>query len=210
EPADGAHGIENVLQREGYNITFNQLYLNWITALTLDKVGFWNNLYGFETIDARVTKYNIAEVPLLNDKVKLYYYGFHIHKIQSPSNEFTIEIQKDLDKTIGISIIFHDTLGWHLYQDLTNKETKSITQDIFGSEIDEFYLITTYICAKTPAPPSENGLGPFTYIEVTIDHITRDSLIPFLIISGNFTLLLIIIMIFIIKKSYTLKHKILN
>ncbi|MFX0105947.1 MAG: hypothetical protein ACFE75_10710 [Candidatus Hodarchaeota archaeon] len=204
EPADGAHGIELVLQREGYNITFNELYLNWITALTIDELGFGNNLYGFETIDARVTKYTTVEVPLLNHKIKLYYYGFHIHKIQPPSDEFTIDILKNTDKTIGVSIIFHDTSGWHVYQNLTNKGTNSINKDIFGSEIDEFYLITSYIFDQTPPLPSENGLGPFTYIEVLIDHITGDSRIPFLTINVNFTLILIIIIIFIII-SYTLK-----
>ena len=205
EPADGSHGIELVLQRAGYNITFNELYLNWITALTIDELGFGNKLYGFENIDARVTKYTSVEVPLLNDKVRLYYYGFHVHKIQSPSNEFKIEIRKDLDKTIGLSIVFHDTLGWHVYQNLNNKETNLITDDISGSDIDEFYLITSYIFDQTPPPPSENGLGPSTYIEVIIDYITEDSIIPFLIIGGNFTLILIIIMIIIIKKSYKLK-----
>jgi hypothetical protein len=207
EPVDGSYGIEIVLQRAGYNITFNELYLNWITALTLDELGFGNNLYGFEDIDVRVTKYTSVEVPLLNDKVRLYYYGFHVHKIQYPSNEFKIEIRKDLDKTIGISIVFHDTLGWHVHQNLNNKETNLITDDIFGSDTDEFYLITSYIFDQTPPPPYENGLGPFTYIEVIINYITRDSIIPFLIISGNFTLILIIIMIIIIKKSYKLKKQ---
>lgn len=208
EPVDGSHGIELVLQRAGYNITFNELYLNWITALTIDELGFGNKLYGFENIDARVTKYTSVEVPLLNDKVRLYYYGFHVHKIQSPSNEFKIEIRKDLDKTIGISIVLHDTLGWHVYQNLNNKETNLIIDDISGSEIDEFYLITSYIFDQTPPPPSENGLGPFTYIEVIIDNITEDSIIPFLVISGNFSLILIILVIIMIRKSYKLKTQI--
>ncbi len=210
EPADGSHGIELVLQRAGYNITFNELYLNWITALTIDELGFGNKLYGFENIDVRVSKYTTVEVPLINDKVKLYYYGFHVHKIQSPSNEFKIEIRKDLDKTIGISIVFHDTLGWHVYQNLNNKETNLIIDDISGSEIDEFYLITSYIFDQTPPPPSENGLGPFTYIEVIIDNITKDSIILFLVISGNFSLILIILLIIMIRKSYKLKRKLIR
>ena len=206
EPADGAYGIENVLQKAGNNITFNELYLNWITALTLDELGFKNNLYGFENLDARVTKYSLIGESFLIDKVKLYYYGFHVHKLQSPSNEFTVELRKDLDKTIGLSIVFHDALGWHVYQNLHNKGIKLITEDISGSEIDEMYIISSYIFDQTPPPPSENGLGPFTYIEINIDTITGGSLIPFLIISGSFTLILIAIMIIIIKKKYRLKN----
>ena len=207
EPADGAYGIENVLQGAGNNITFNELYLNWITALTLDELGFRNNLYGYENLDARVTKYSLIRETSLNDKVKLYYYGFHVHKLQSPSNEFTVKIRKDLDKTIGLSIVFHDALGWHVYQNLHNKGIKLITEDISGSEIDEMYIISSYIFDQTPPSPSENGLGPFTYIEIIIDPITGGSLIPFLTISGSFTLLLIAIIIIIIKKKYKLKQQ---
>jgi len=201
EPADGANGIENVLQRAGNNITFNELYLNWITALTLDELGFNNNLYGFKNLDARVTKYSLIRESSLNDEIKLYYYGFHVHKLQSPSNEFKVKIRKDLDKTIGLSIVFHDALGWHVYQNLHNRGIKLITKDIFGSEIDEMYIISSYIFDQTPPSPSENGLGPFTYIEIIIYTITGGSLIPFLIISGSFTLILIAIMIIIIKKK---------
>ncbi len=206
EPADGAYGIENVLRRAVNNITFNELYLNWITALTLDELGFNNNLYGFKNLDARVTKYSLIKESSLNDEIKIYYYGFHVHKLQSPSNEFTVKIRKDLDKTIGLSIVFHDALGWHVYQNLHNRGIKLITEDISGSEIDEMYIISSYIFDQTPPPPSENGLGPFTYIEIIIDTITGGSLIPILIISGSFTLILIAIMIIIIKKKYRLKN----
>jgi len=208
EPEDGSHGIELVLQRAGYNITFNELYLNWITALTIDELGFGNKLYGFESIDVRVSRYTTVEGPLINDKVKLYYYGFHVHKIQSPSNEFKIEIRKDLDKTVGISIVYHDILGWHIYQNLNNKETNLIIDNISGSEIDEFYLITSYIFDQTPPLPPENGLGPFTYIEVIIDYITKDSIIPFLVISGNFSLIVIILVLIMIRKRYKIKSQI--
>ncbi|MFX1315370.1 MAG: hypothetical protein ACFE9T_05865 [Promethearchaeota archaeon] len=205
EPADGAYGIEKVLQRAGYNITFNELYLNWITALTLDELGFNNNLYGFKNLNARVTKYTLIRESSLMDKVKLYYYGFHVHKLLSPSNEFIVEIRKDLDKTIGLSIAFHDASGWHMYQKLLNKENKLTFEHISGFDIDEMYIITSYIFHQTPPLPSENGLGPFTYIEIIIDDSTGDTIVPFLKFIGNFTSILIASMIIIIIVRYILK-----
>jgi len=207
EPADGAYGIENVLQRTGTYIPFNELYLNWITALTLDELGFKNNLYGFEYLNARVTKYTLIREPFFNDKVKLYYYGFNIHKLQSPPNEFTVEIRKDIDKTIGLSIAFHDALGWHIYQNLHNKGIDMIIEDISGSKIDDMYIITSYIFDQTPPCPTENGLGPFTYVEIIVGSIQEDSLIPVLTIGGSFILILTTIVIIVIKKIYKLKRQ---
>jgi len=207
EPADGAYGIENILKKAGNNITFNELYLNWITTLTLDELGFKNNLYGFKNLDARVTKYTLISESSLNDKVKLYYYGFHVHKLQSPSNQITVEIRKELNKTIGLSIAFNDDLGWHIYQNLHNKGAELITEDIFGSEIDELFIITSYIFDQTPLHPSENGLGPFTYIEIFIGYIKLESNISFLKILGSFTLFLITIILIIIMRKYKIKNQ---
>ncbi|MFX1595735.1 MAG: hypothetical protein ACFFBK_06700, partial [Promethearchaeota archaeon] len=195
EPADGAYGIENVLKNSGNNISFNELYLNWITALTLDEIGFMNNLYGFENLDARVTNYTSVNFPLINDKVKLYYYGFHVHKISSLPNNFAVEIKKDQNTTIGFSIAFHDSMGWHVYQNLNNEGNSLINEKFIGSEIDEAYIITSYIFNQTPPIPSENGLGPFIYIEITIKNTTKKNIIPNLIFYEIFILLLIITLI---------------
>ncbi|MFX1307540.1 MAG: hypothetical protein ACFFDG_12080 [Promethearchaeota archaeon] len=195
EPADGAYGIENVLYSTGNDISFNELYLNWITALTLDEIGFMNNLYGFENLDARVTNYTSVNFPLINDKVKLYYYGFHVHKISSLPNNFAVEIKKDQNTTIGFSIAFHDSMGWHVYQNLNNEGNSLINEKFIGSEIDEAYIITSYIFNQTPPIPSENGLGPFIYIEITIKNTTKKNIIPNLIFYEIFILLLIITLI---------------
>ncbi len=206
EPTDGANGIQNVLKFAGYNITFNELYMNWITALTLDEIGFMSNLYGFVNLDARVTKYTNAKFPLTNNKIKLYYYGFDIQKIITPQNNFTIEIQKDQDKTIGVSIAFHDDIGWHIIQNLNNKGIKLITENIFGLNIEELYLITSYIFDQIPPLPTENGLGPYTYIEISTSNLKEDPAIIFLTITGSSVLGLIICIIFIIR--YHLQKKI--
>ncbi len=171
EPADGPHGIEAVLQTAGYDITFNELYLNWITALTIDELGVCNNLYGFENLNARITRYYPVNVlPLLNQTISLRYYGFHIHKLQSPPNNFTVQIKKSSNQTIGVSIASHDAFGWHIYQNLHDEEGTIITDNFMGNQIDVAYIITSYLLNHTPTTTRSdvNGLGPLTYIDISI------------------------------------------
>ncbi|MFW9905734.1 MAG: hypothetical protein ACFFFH_15480, partial [Candidatus Thorarchaeota archaeon] len=172
EPADGPHGIENVLQTAGYNITFNELYLNWITAITIDELGFGNNLYGFTNLDARISSYTLVnEFPFNNEALSLRYYGFHIHKLDSPPDNFTIKIKKLSDQTIGISVAIHDTIGWHIYQNLHTEQDTRIFDYIQGNSIKEAYVITTFMWKETPVVTRPNyGLGPLTSIEISISH----------------------------------------
>ena len=170
ESADGPIGIENVLKTAGYNISFNELYLNWITAVTIDELGFSNNLYGFENLDARISKYDLVqELPLDNETISLRYYGFHIHKLESPPNNFTVEINKASYQTIGVSIAFHDTVGWHIHQCLHDESEIQVTDHIQGNSIDVAYVITSFMLRHTPIVIRPNyGLGPLTDIEISI------------------------------------------
>ena len=169
EPADGAHGVETVLQTAGYDITFNELYLNWVTAVTIDEVGFGDNLYGFEGLDARINQYDpVNEPTLLNDTISLRYYGIHIHKLQSPPDNFTVQIKKDSNHAIGVSLALHDVHGWHIYQSLHNETDTTVTDSFTGSSADVAYLITSYMESQTPPVPSGWGLGPLTEIEISI------------------------------------------
>jgi len=120
---------------------------------------------------------------------------------------------KNQDITIGFSIVFHDTNGWHIYQNLNNRGTTIITEKYIGSNIDDLYVITSYISDQTPALPTENGLGPSTEIQITFSHLNEDPIIPngdsfnpLLAIIGSFTLGLTLIMIIIIKKSFRQKE----
>ena len=169
EPTDGPHGIEVALQTAGYNITFNELYLNWITALTIDELGFQNNMYGFENLDARMSRYNtIDEYPLLDENIALRYYGFHIHQLLSPPKNLAIEIEKSSNKTIAVSIAFHDAYGWHVHQSFHNETDTIVSEDLVGDSIDVAYVITTYIMNHTPTAPTEYGLGPTTDIKISM------------------------------------------
>ncbi len=170
EPADGPQGIENVLQAAGHNITFNDIYLNWITTVTIDELGFNNNLYGFENLDARISRYDLVhELPIANETISLRYYGFHIHKLESPPNNFTIKIKKASDQTIGVSVAFHDAFGWHIHQNLHDEGDTQVTDHLLGNSIDVAYIITTYMLNQTPIVTRPNfGLGPLTNLEISI------------------------------------------
>jgi hypothetical protein len=170
EPADGPQGIESVLKAAGHNITFNDIYLNWITTVTIDELGFNNNLYGFENIDARISRYDLVhELPIANETISLRYYGFHIHKLESPPNNFTIKIKKASNQTIGVSVAFHDAFGWHIHQNLHDEGDTRVTDHLLGNSIDVAYIITSYMLNQTPIVTRPNyGLGPLINLNISI------------------------------------------
>ncbi|MFX0065956.1 MAG: hypothetical protein ACFFC7_27640 [Candidatus Hermodarchaeota archaeon] len=170
EPSDGPHGIETTLQDAGYNITFNELYLNWITALTIDETGFQNKLYGFEGIDARMTSYeSVYEFPYLSGMISLNSYGFHIHKIDSPPDNFLVQIEKSAVHVIGVSLAVRDKFGWQVQKTLHDEGHSKIIEGFKGNLIEEAYLIISYMLAETPIAPMERGLEcPSTEIKISI------------------------------------------
>ncbi len=169
EPDDGPHGIEAVLHAAGYDITFNELFMNWITALTLDELGFQNNLFGFEGFDVRITSYEVVDkLPLANKTISVSHYAFNIHKLETPPNNFTVIINKIPEDVIGISLAVHDSCGWHVQQNLHYGEASTITKSFSGSLIDEAYIVTSYISRNTPIAPEERGSGPSINIDITI------------------------------------------
>jgi hypothetical protein len=213
EPTDGPHGIEAVLQTAGYDITFNELYLNWITALTIDGLGFCNNRYGFENLDARITRYSpVGVLPLLNETISLRYYGFHIHRLQSSSDNFTIQIKKPSNQTIGVSIVLHDAFGWHIYQNLHDAEGTIITNNFMGNRIDVAYIITSYMLNHTPTTirSSDIGLGPLTYIDISIIPTPITLEVPWGLIiplSAFYGICLLIVIVITIRKRKHFEEK---
>jgi hypothetical protein len=166
---DGALGIETCLQNAGYNIKFNDLYLNYITTLTIDKIGFRNNLYGFENLDARISNVELVdEFPLLPKSLPLRYYGFHTQKFQFLPDDFTIELIKAPNQSIGTSVVIHDNNGWWVRKFLHDEPDTIITDNFTCDSIVESYVITSYMRNETPTEVIDFGVGPQIEIEISI------------------------------------------
>ena len=170
EPSKGLQGIEAVLQKSGYHITFNELYINWITALTIDKLDFQGNLYGFEGLDVQISSYEeVTNLPFLNKTILLNHYAFKILKISSPPNNFTISIIKSPQECLGIVFAVHSSSGWQVQQHLHYEEENEIIDSFAGYMIDEAYIILSYISKNTPIAPKERGSGPSIEIEINLN-----------------------------------------
>ncbi|MHA2302520.1 MAG: hypothetical protein ACXACD_16345, partial [Candidatus Thorarchaeota archaeon] len=140
---DGAVGLETALDAAGYNISFNDLYLDWMTALTIDEQGFANDRYcllnelyldwmtaltideqgfaddryNFQGIDATIQDYTTIEsLPYQDDSLPLYCYGSKVYQLTSPPDTFSVEMSQPADGVAGLSVAYRDAQGWHVQQ----------------------------------------------------------------------------------------------
>ena len=178
EPTDGARGIETTLHAAGYSIAFNDLYLDWITTLTINQRGFADNRYGYRNIDARITSYGDVTLPHFEEAFDLHYYGTTVHRISSPSDGLVIRIQKQVENTVGFIVAFHDALGWHVQQHMIPEGVTLFTEIPVGIGIDDVYIITSFMLANTPNPSRAVGLGPTIPITLTITSILPPIVLP--------------------------------
>lgn len=210
EPTDGPEGIEATLQAAGYALTFNDLYLDWITAVTVDELGFSNNRYGFEDLDARISHYTPVILPHHQQSLSLRYYGIHVHKITSPSDTFSVQIHKVSNVTIGLSTAYHDTHGWHVRQHILTDGQTTFTDNIAASGIDEAHIITSYLSNSTPPGHREYGLGPSTTIQLTLTTTSPTTRNPIgtlgVIVVLGVIVTIAIVVVMIIKKQHHLRQ----
>ncbi|TFH06415.1 MAG: hypothetical protein E4H14_10890, partial [Candidatus Thorarchaeota archaeon] len=139
---DGARGIETALDEAGYNITFNQLYLDWITALTINELGFDDNKYGFQNLDVKIEDITVVDdIPFVSESMDVWCYGSNIFELAESPNGFTITTGIPSSGKIGLSVAYHDVDGWHVTQEISTME---ITENVHGNNIDSAYVIVTY------------------------------------------------------------------
>ncbi len=178
EPSNGPEGIEAVLQSAGYDITFNELYLNWLVALTIDELGFENNLYGFEGLDAQISSFTpIYELPIVNQSFSCNHYAFKVFKFQTNVDNFTITVEKSPDEVIGAALVIHDTFGWFVKKKLLYDALGTISFSSLGTPVDEAYLIVSFFSKDTPTIPEERerGTGPSIETQISItEGVERD------------------------------------
>jgi len=163
---DGAYGIETALEDAGYNISFNQLYLDWITALTINELGFADNKYGYINLDVTIEDISVVDnLPFNVETMDVWCYGSNIFELADPGNGFTIETSSPSTGKTGVSIVFHDVEGWHVSQTISSDQ---IEQNIIGTGIDSAFIIVTYYYSSTPAGGIDFGEGMSEEIEFSI------------------------------------------
>jgi hypothetical protein len=167
---DGARGIETALDEAGYNITFNQLYLDWITALTINELGFDDNKYGFQNLDVKIEDITVVDdIPFVSESMDVWCYGSNIFELAESPNGFTITTGIPSSGKIGLSVAYHDVDGWHVTQEISTVE---ITENVHGNNIDSAYVIVTYFYASTPAGSIDFGIGVTEDISFSISDYT--------------------------------------
>ncbi len=163
---DGAQGIETALMDVGYNISFNQLYLDWITALTINELGFEDDRYGFHNLDVRIQDISVVDtLPLEIDDMEVWCYGSNIFEVTNPPDNIEVETSVPSSGKIGICVAFHDSSGWHVSQIISSN---SISYHVSGTGCDSVYVIVTYFYASTPSGGIDFGTGIFENIDISI------------------------------------------
>jgi hypothetical protein len=149
---DGARAVDLALANNGYTVTFNKVYLDWITACVLDEEVAYNGLYGFDSVDYRIQSYSAIGYyfPVERTDVKHYYYGFHPMRINAPYDNFTFVIQNPYPFALGVVAAIRDNNGWNITQIFNTKESDTISVYIEGDDITEAHVITSLMSSSTP------------------------------------------------------------
>jgi len=171
ETENGAQGVENALVDEEIPLTFNDLYLNWITALTIDAPEIEGGLYGFVNLDIQIkVKTEISNVPAESSNELHRYYGIHVTEITAGSDNIFFEISGSANYPIGFSIAVLDSEGWHIHQSISDISTDSKLEIIQGKDVLRIYVITSLLDSDTPSVDFDNqfDLGPSEYLDINV------------------------------------------
>ena len=163
---DGALGLETALNDAGHNISFNDLYMDWMTALTIDEQGFEDDRYCLHDIDATFQEFTTIEsLPFQPEDVPLYCYGSEIYNIESPPDSFSIEMSQPGDGVAGISVAYRDVYGWHVQQ--IQMQGRAI-MNVSGDSIDTAHVIVSNLFAETPAGDIDFGPGSQEDVQILV------------------------------------------
>ena len=158
----GPVSVENALQGLGFLIDFNDLYLNWITALYVDDPSFGGGLYGYENLDISMNYNLVSTFPATLTNRLNRFYGIYALKLDSPPDVQMLEITPPSSYSVGISIAVHNASGWTVK---TSVQSTDILEFIEGTLVDTVYVITSIMMSSTPTIPSHSpvtdqfGLG---------------------------------------------------
>ena len=151
---DGPEGIEYVLTSYGYNLSFNDLFLDMITALALDELDIYDNIYGFVSADFDFYANAKYSLPVSIHDVEYRYYSAVVKELLDVPNEFTIEIETpDPPRSLGVIVIILDESGWQVNQTILTGDGSTKKLFFSGQNIEKVLLVTSLIKEGTPNAP---------------------------------------------------------
>jgi hypothetical protein len=149
---DGPAAVEIALANAGYNMTFNEVYLDFITACVLDDVESENGIYGFQSLNYTIQRVTtiLQPLPFIRENVTHNQYGFNVYRLVTPPDNFTISISKSQLFGTGLVVALINSSGSYVSQFQYPSSFGTISEFIQSSGAEEVYLITTLISDETP------------------------------------------------------------
>ncbi len=149
---DGPVAVEIALSNSGYDLTFNEVYLDFITACVLDDTESENGIYGFQSLNYTIQHVTtiLQPLPFIRENVTHNHYGFNVYRLGSPPDNFTISISKSQSYGAGLVVALVNSSGSYVSQFQYPSSSQTITEFIRASDAEEVYLITTLMSDQTP------------------------------------------------------------
>ncbi len=176
---DGALAVERALDDANYSLTFNEVYLDWMTACVLDDPNIEDGRYGFTTQNYTVRTHStyFDNWPIERTDIRHNLYGMHVKKMYSPESNFTFEIENPYPYALAIVVSILDADGWRVSQTIHHSIAGSFSEYVEGRDIEEVYIITSVISPDTPTEYRD----VFAWDDipnVLLDYSFKESLIP--------------------------------
>lgn len=149
---DGPAAVEIALANAGYNLSFNEVYLDFITACVLDDVEIESGIYGLESWNYTIQSYTTVtnDYPVIIENVEHYHYGFNVYRLITPPDNFTIKIDNPYPYAVGVVVALRNSSGWHVSQTQCHYRSATISECIQSNGAEEVYVITTLMSDETP------------------------------------------------------------
>ncbi|MFW9924998.1 MAG: hypothetical protein ACFFDW_17120 [Candidatus Thorarchaeota archaeon] len=179
EELDGPLGIDAALNATGFELEFNDLFMNWITAVTIDRIVNGNDMYQIKSANFVVEPdVVIASYPNSKYNCKHYPYGFHVKRLLHPPDNFTFLMSNPQPTyALGVTIAINDQEGWKIEKGKYVQENELVGIHVSGKNISEAYIVTSIISEETPTTFRDFiEVGYETYL--TLDYSIEEGHIP--------------------------------
>jgi len=150
---DGPAAVEIAIANAGYDMTFNEVYLDFITACVLDDVESEEGIYGFQSLNYTIQRVTtiLEPLPFIRENVTHNHYGFSVYRLVSPPDNFTISINKYSQSFgVGLVVAMINSSGSFVSQFQYPSSSGTISEFIQSTGAEEVYLITTLMSDDTP------------------------------------------------------------